>query len=119
MKDIKFRCYGDGEMQSHEHIKRTNWSYDNLVDDVNDGYIIMQYTGLKDKNGVEIYEFDLLDNKYEVVWGSGKYVLHDISIGDIMDCTETTTKGMIINGNRFENAREYEALQKNNEGSFI
>ena len=53
MREIKFREYIDGRMQT--------WTLDDLHEREG-GYMgeVMQYTGLKDKNGKEIYEGDIL-----------------------------------------------------------
>jgi uncharacterized phage protein (TIGR01671 family) len=62
MRDIKFRAWDTSEKKMHTEISLL------FANDLNEvfeglsecGCIVMQYTGLKDKNGKEIYEGDRL-----------------------------------------------------------
>lgn len=57
MREIKFRAW-DGEKMNTAFDLSQNPKY---WWEGNKDYPLMQYTGLKDKNGVEIYEGDILD----------------------------------------------------------
>ncbi len=56
MREIKFRAW-DGIRMTDSGIMYNN---SNRTLEVIKGSILMQYTGLKDKNGVEIYEGDVI-----------------------------------------------------------
>ena len=65
MREIKFRVWNGEQMVSPDYVKRNGFAfwYENSIQTASRE--LMQYTGLKDKNGVEIYEGDILSDKWK------------------------------------------------------
>lgn len=114
MREIKFRAWTGGEMRTDAHFcisegvittheddgacgdpeccgDRSYW------DEEHEDWILMQYTGLKDKNGKEIYEGDIVNRFY-----SDGEVIGKLEI-KIPDCFYGERKDMEVIGNIHEN----------------
>jgi len=65
MREIRFRAWADGKMWDSYVVDDngemcTNGDYCNGPENNSNKKIVMQFTGLKDKNGKEIYEGDII-----------------------------------------------------------
>lgn len=86
MREIKFRAWDNilNEYFSWEDSIKFNNYHDLIEDNYNGAVSLEQYTGLKDKNGVEIYENDIVqygedkDFIFVVIFKYGCFYAHNI-----------------------------------------
>jgi len=133
-REIKFRAW-DRVAKKMYFVEGIDWSKTNeIITDVYhnidisgtiDSPVLMQFTGLHDKNGKEIYEFDIVSvvgDKFVVLWVSCGFQFVDIwtnakSIKS-EEILELYNKGVSIKviGNIFENSdllNDYEKPKQN------
>jgi uncharacterized phage protein (TIGR01671 family) len=78
-----------GQIFFWERVQREDGSYDGdiILQDYGDRFILQQYTGLKDRNGKDIYEGDILkwhegeNNLSEVIFLNGSFMVRGINWG--------------------------------------
>ena len=114
-REIKVRCWNRGKMD-YDCRDVTVWN--GLLVAEGDG-ILMQFTGLRDRQGTEIYEGDIIrwgaDNEYiaEVVWGRARpgFVMQKISLlkAGGYDALLTVYAGTEVIGNIYESPKLLEA----------
>lgn len=93
MREIKFRAWEEEVKTMHQfdscEIKPCRWVYDEgldtYFDNASEDVVFMQYTGLKDKNGVEIYDGDILSlngDIHTVGYQNGCFLMIEETISD-------------------------------------
>ena len=122
MREIKFRIwdinerkfvvnetdrlgYGDTKKCMSERVDFENNSVEINADE---SYILSEYTGLKDMDGKEIYEGDIikfLNGIFEVIWCNEKasFMLKNKEYKEFLNFIYENNNGMEIVGNIYEN----------------
>lgn len=106
MREIKFRAWNGEAMISPDYIDRNGLAHwkENSIPTSSDK--LMQFTGLRDKNGKEIYEGDIVQViSTKKIYAPFEVILPEFWHGTVlMPCDNTSLLGLFeIIGNIYEN----------------
>ena len=111
-REIKFRVWDEDSnkilrISSFTNLENLRYDLDAIEDYFGRGYFkdnpnyLMQFTGLKDKNGVDIYEGDKLSNGWEISFKDGMFGVFDKN--HYMGINSYMSKFIKVIGNIYEN----------------
>lgn len=102
MREIKFRAWDTIHNEMSNTFSLLDCINQNQVFMLPENFKFMQYTGLKDKNGVEIYEGYILawPEPYTVIFEDGTFCVAE---GDRNLLFEVVDRGGEVIGNIYEN----------------
>lgn len=111
MRKIKFRIWSkiNNSMSPSMPLKELCYQeYDKTLDPFNDNYVVwIQFTGLKDKNGKEIYEGDVVrrnnnEQLKEIVWNDTQIAGFAYQVGAYYNGIVEPSDELEIIGNIYE-----------------
>lgn len=96
-RPIKFRAWNNAEKKMYPEVEDIRERYETYL---------MQYTGLKDKNGKEIYEGDIVNIDgliVPVIWYAGAWMVEYFTIPTKSYLSHFDELDVEIIGNKYEN----------------
>lgn len=106
-REIKFRAWDKHYKKFRDIVLNNSISALNN-NEINERFVLTQYSGLKDIDGVEIYEgdilYDYLGNKYIVEYKNGSFAIKYPYCDDYWSLYDfINIKNLEVSGNIFEN----------------
>lgn len=104
-REIKFRAWDVNGQENEQMINSISVEYFTIKEIKSNGFKLMQFTGLYDKNGKEIYEGDILlhnNIKRTVIFEKGAFVLEQKNLTCVREWWNFAKYCEII-GNIYEN----------------